>query len=491
MIGLCYSDVAKNSRMELFLTNSLNYVLYLHISRLSRQLLELNNAMLFPNGGKMTGKRKGSGGNTSRDPRGNLTAQDGYVEKFGAELKSCSGILHNDGTKVPVTSFRQAKKSQSLLQGRCDLCNRLYFATLQKPKFRILPILIYSENSGLFDWKASCPEVLVQPLQKALDHFKNSKCRNSNCPYDFQHGDLRKSMDVLTSSLKGVERLPKDANYLDDRSGLTFRVPKVIKALSEWAGKNGTLYNHVNTTEVWKWWVNSYSLDKAKSSDEENEQKLDSTFIAPWHELSDFSWGAGNLKDTDLNHTVPAFNKVKSSKTVLVGKTSIGNRAYGYLCEGDHRAMASLGNKCKKEKKSLGHTPAPLRWLGKNDPSNGVAEALSDNIRKRDSLDDLHAIAVTNPMEAGSYVSWQIRDKVISLGKNQVSKEQFTSHVQAEVEKYLDRLLESHKAGNHSSIYDDLKKADPGQTQIMYDYRYKKVVLFLESRPLNRKHSSK
>jgi hypothetical protein len=443
-------------------------------------------AMLFPIGGRMNAKRKGSGGNTSRDPRGNLTAQEGYFEKFGSELKNCSGVLHNDGTKVPITNFRQAKKSESLLQGRCDLCNRLYFATLQKPKFRILPILIYSESSGLFDWKSSCPEVLVKHLEKALVHFQTTKCRNSNCPYAFQHGDLRKSMSVLTASLRGVERLPKEAYFVDDRSGLSYKVPKIIQALSAWAGKDGTLYDEVDTTDVWNWWASMYAQDKAKSSDEENEEKRDSSFIAPWHDLDDFSWGAGNLKDTDLNHTVPAFNKVKSSKTVLLGKTSIGNRAYGFLCEGDHQAMATLGNKCKKEGKSLGHTPAPLRWFGKNDPSNGVPEDLSENIRKRDSLDDLHAIAIKNPEEAGSYVSWQIRDLVVHLGKSKASREKFTSHIQAGVEAYLDGLLESHQNGISSSIYDDLKKADPGQTQIMYDYRYRKLILFLESRPKNK-----
>jgi hypothetical protein len=447
--------------------------------------------MLFPNGGKVTNKRKGSGGNTSRDPRGNLAAQEGYAEKFGTALKTCTGILHNGGTKVPITHFRQAKKSKSLLQGRCDLCNRLYFATLQKPKFRILPILIYAENSGLYDWKKNCPAVLVKPLEKALSHFQSTNCRNTQCTYTFKHGDLRKSMSVLTSSLRGVERLPKDSDFLDDRSGVTFKVPRIIQALSEWAGKNGSLYREVDTTAVWQWWAKMYALDKAKSSDEENEEKRDPSFTAPWHDLTDFSWGAGNLKDTNLNHTVPAFNKVRSSKTVLLGKTSIGDRAYGYLCEGDHQAMATLGNKCKKEGKSLGHTPAPLRWLGKNDPSNGVAEALSENIRKRDSLDDLHKVATTNPDEAGTYVSWQIRDHVVRLGRAKVSREEFTSQIQAKVETYLDKLLESHRAGVSSAIYDDLIKADPGQTQIMYDYRYRKVVLFLESRPKNKYSKSK
>jgi hypothetical protein len=435
-------------------------------------------------------KRAGVGGNISRDPRGNLTAQKAYIEKFGELVKTCSGVLHNDGSKVPITNFRQAKNSASFLQGRCDLCNRLYFSTLQKPKFRILPILIYAEQSGKSDWRENCPESLKAPLERTLKHFLSTNCKSPKCPYDFPHGDLRESMAFLTKLLSGLEKLPKDSPFIDERSGARYMIPSPIAELSAWAGKTGSLYKQFQTNKVWSWWVKKYPLDLAKSSDEENEEKRDPNFQAPFHPLSDFSWGAGNLKDTNLFHTVPAFNKVRSSKTVLVGKTSLGNRAYGYLAEGDHQAMATFGNKCKRMKLSLGHTPAPLRWLGKNDPINAVPEKLSENIQKRDSLDELHAIAIANPNLAGTYVSWQVRERVVELGQNQVSKEAFTTQIQASVEAYFDDLLDSHLGGDKTAIWQDLNKADPGQTQIMYEYRYAKVVEFLVSRPRARVNQS-
>jgi hypothetical protein len=346
-----------------------------------------------------------------------------------------------------------------------------------------LPILIYAEQSGEFDWRKDCPVELKIMLEKSVDHFFLSRCKNENCHYGHKHGNLRESMNFLTKQLSGVERKPKTGWYRDDRSGMKFKVPKEIEALSNWAGKTGSLYKKIDTSRVWAWWVAQYPDDKAKSSDEVNEAKRDPGFDAPWHELSDFSWGAGNLVDTNLNHTVPAFNKVRPSKTVLVGKTSIGKRAYGFLCEGDHLAMAKLGNLCKRQKKSLGHTPAPLRWLGKNDPINGAPETLDENVRKRDSLSELHAIAKSDPLKAATFVSWQIREKVIELGRQGVPLGEFTNQIQNEVEKYFDSLLDSHRKGQRNVILSDLRKADPGQTTIMYEYRYEKVVQFLESRP--------
>ncbi|MCK6570177.1 hypothetical protein L6V77_03600 [Myxococcota bacterium] len=156
---------------------------------------------------------------------------------------------------------------------------------------------------------------------------------------------------------------------------------------------------------------------------------------------------------------------------------------YGYLCEGDHLAMRQFSEQCKAGGMSLGHAPAPLRWLGKNDPINGQSQELKKNIELSDSLADLHSVAIKDPVTAGTHVSWQVRELVVALGRERVTCEEFTQRVQAHVEEYLDGLEAAARRGDCRAIRRDLERADPGQPEVVYAYRQEKVVKWLMSRP--------
>jgi hypothetical protein len=92
-------------------------------------------------------------------------------------------------------------------------------------------------------------------------------------------------------------------------------------------------------------------------------------------------------------------------------------------------------------------------------------------------------MALDDPETAGSYVSWQVRDKVIELGSRKVSAQVFTSELEAEVETYFDYLQDEIEQGRFEKLHEDLTKADPGKTATVYEYRARKVALFLSSRP--------
>jgi hypothetical protein len=431
----------------------------------------------------MATKRLGNGGNTSRDARNNLTAQAQYASKFGSSTKPCTGLIHFGAAEVDVANFRQAKNNKSTgLQSRCDLCNRLYFSVAQKPKVRALGVLIALAASGDPKWAEVIPSSLKDAFKSSVEHYFSTSCKVKNCNYPFSHGDFRESVAFLTKKLKTAEREAKTSNIFDDRSGLSHPAPQKLHDMQIWAGKNGTLYKSFSTRKTWAWWQVAFKDDTAYCSAEVNEQRKNSEFKAVLHPISDFNWGAGNMKDTDSGHSLPAFNMVKASASVLPKNSNIGSRAYGYLAEGDHLAMARFSRQCKKKKLSLGHSPAPLRWLGKNDPHNGREEPLEENVIKRDSLHELHSIAISDPEKAASYVSWQVSECVKQLGEAKVSAETFTTRLQAAVESYFDSLL-SDSVKSDDAILDDLKRADPGKTETVYAYRLEKVKRFLESRP--------
>jgi hypothetical protein len=391
--------------------------------------------------------------------------------------------LHHGEAEIPIEEFRQANGNKSTgLQSRCDVCNRLYFSIIQKPKVRALSILIASEGAGI-DWKKDTPKSLVPTFEKAVHQFFATKCKAANCLYSANHGDLRETVAYLTALMKGMEREKKDSKVFDPESQMQHAAPRKLHDLQAWAAVGGTLYRKLDQSVAWQWWAKFFANDSALCSAEVTEAGENPEFIAPAHPIADFYWGSGNIKDTIQGHTIPAFNKVRPAASVLPSSSNIGNRVYGYLCEGDHLDMARFSRQCKKDGMSLGHTPAPLRWLGKNDRHNGKPERLEDNVAKRDSLAELHAMALDDPETAGSYVSWQVRDKVIELGSRKVSAQVFTSELEAEVETYFDYLQDEIEQGRFEKLHEDLTKADPGKTATVYEYRARKVALFLSSRP--------
>lgn len=436
----------------------------------------------------MASKRSGSGGNASRNPQGNRSAQQRYVQKFGKSTKACTGLLHFDGGEVPIENFRQATQNKStFLQSRCDTCNRLYFAVQQKPIKRVAAYVIYAISTNPDKWIKEVPNSLTATLNELRDYYLGLGCSLTECKYANYHGDYRKTASKLTELLKGKERAKKDSFIIDERTKLRHPAPQILHDLQVWAGRNGSLWNCYSGDTIWKWWQDFFCEDTAYCSEELNESKLDKTFLLVEHPLSDFSWGAGNIKDSIQGHSVPAFNQVKSSASVLPSTSNVGSRVYGYLCEGDHLAMARFARECKEGNKSLGHSPAPLRWLGKNDPINGKPESLSENVQKRDSLRDLYEIAVGAPQKASSYVSWQIADLVVELGSSHVTYEFFQQAIESAVEEYFDGLAVELDHGDDSRLLNDLVIADPGKTEIVYKYRREKLAAWLPNRPSYRR----
>lgn len=393
-------------------------------------------------------------------------------------------MIHFGGPEIPIANFRQANNNQStFLQSRCDTCNRLYFAIQQKPIKRLAAFLIFAISSNDFDWRDHAPKSLVPILERTETFYLSNSCNSKGCNYTTHHFDYRATAAHLTRGFSGLERLPKDSTIVDEKTGKTHPAPLVLHDLQEWVGKNGRLKVDFPANTIWEWWQSFYSSDTAFCSEEENEQRRNPDFNKVAHPLSDFAWGNGNIKDTVEGHSVPAFNQVRASASVLPGSSNIGNRVYGYLCEGDHLAMARFARECKRKGMSLGHSPAPLRWLGKNDVSNGCAEPLLENIQKRDSLRDLHIEAIKAPTKAGGYVSWQIRDLVIQLGKQNVSVEEFQQRIEAQVEEYFDGLAVEVDRGDFEMLVAHLKRADPGKTEVVYRYRCEKLAEWLTRRP--------
>lgn len=433
-------------------------------------------------------KRAGGGGNSSKDPRSNLVAQKTFKSTSGAAAKKCTGFLHHDADPVPITSFRQQKANASTgLQSRCDTCNRLYFSVIQKPIKKLAAIVIWSDVTKALDWKRSCPKTLIAGLQSCVDYWISNPCQVAGCRYKTTHGSYRNAASHLTSAWRNLDKGPKSSQIVDSKSGTALPAPQFMHDLQEWAGLNGALWDLVNTNKVWDWWCKLYLNDSATCSLERNAAsrgEIDSP--APDHPLSDFTWGSGNILETSQGHSVPGFNQVRASVRVLPRASNLGNRVYGFLVEGDHLAMAKFSAQCKAQKLSLGHFPAPLRWLGKNDPANAKAQPLNENVALSDSLVPLHSAAIKHPHKARHFVSWQIADTVVELGKKKVSIEEFTQSIQATVEEYLDELEASLDSGIRQ-LLKDLATADPGQPQSVYIYRAQKVSRWLKARPASRK----
>ncbi len=433
-------------------------------------------------------KRKGRGGNESRDPRGNLDAHEAYRKKFGLATKRCTGFLHHDSDAVPVEHFRQAKNNSStFLQSRCDVCNRLYFAILQKPKIRILAIVIWADSTSAIDWRQSCPILLAPGIEAALADWRSGNCGVDSCEYSYPHGSLRRANATLTDAWRDLDKGPKVATIIDDKTGAEYPAPEFMKAMQQWGGQNGPL-SFIAIPKVFEWWQTLFANDTVHDSEEESAVK-NGKMEAPPPEYSIFDtfWGSGNLKSTVQGHSIPAFNQVKKSARESASASGVSGRPYIFLCEGNHLEVRRMSREYHRDGVTLGHHPAPVRWLGKDDTCNVIGQDKATNIRDRDSLAHLHAQALRDPERAGTFVSWQVRALVIRLGREGASLERFTSELAASVETYCDRLEEQLQRGALDSVVAELKKADPGRPSSDYEYRLQKLEQWLKSRPASRK----
>lgn len=432
----------------------------------------------------MASRRQGRGGNAARNPRNNITSQRLYLEKFGRDTKSCTGLLHYDGPEVSIYEFRQANGNKStFLQSRCDLCNRLYFSIQQKPIKRLAAALIYSEESGGFDWRSEAPQSLLAGLNASVAFHKTFPCPATNCLYSNCYGDFRSTAAHLTKQFSGADRQPRDSSIVDENTGRQHPAPLILHDLQSWVGKGGALWGELDTREIWNWWKGRFHLDTAFCSQEQNEASTNQEFELTPHPISDFDWGSGNIKDTVEGHTLPAFNQVRRSASLIPSSSAIGNRVYGFLCDGNHLEMLRFSVACKKQGLSLGHSPAPLRWLGKNDPINGRAEPLIENVQKGDSLAELYEIALVDPERAAEFVSWQLSGFLIEISSKKFSLAQFTQEVENFVEAYFDGLATEVAAGDFVRLEDHIRKADPGKTDSVYQYRGAKLRTWLLGRP--------
>ena len=428
-------------------------------------------------------KRIGNGGNSSRDPRGNLAAQSNFKSQNNKKTKKCTGFLHHDGDEINVDNFRQQKANNSSgLQSRCDICNRLYFSIIQKPIKRIAAIAIWADISGDFDWRLSVPEILKEGIEKCVNSWLSNKCENNNCNYLFKHSSYRSSAAVLTDFWKNRDKEEKDSYIIDKKTKTKYPAPKFMEDLQNWGSTGGVLDLLIDNTIVWDWWVDLFDKDTAYDSSEIKQAKKLSSIAPPQHALSDFTWGSGNILDTVQGHSVPGFNQVRSSSRIIPKPSSSSNRVYGYLAEGDRLKMMEFSVECKKKGLSLGHSPAPLRWLGKDDPINAKGQLLRENILLSDSLIDLYNLSKVSVEKAKDCVSWQIVNIVGELTTREVSFEVFTQEIQSFVEEYFDNLYNSQKVDGNI-IISHLKIADPGKTDEVYKYREAKVIQWLESRP--------
>lgn len=437
----------------------------------------------------MVQKRKGSGGNTSRDPRGNLAAQGKYLKKHGTQTKKCNGMFHHDLGPIDISNFSQQKGNKGTgLQALCTLCNRLYFKLRQKPIARMLSYVIYADANQI-DWTSDCPDSIKEAFKSAVDFWNNNKCQIPGCTTKTKHGDLRQVRDHLNELLIGIEKKSRTIEYIDKETKRKLKISKELNDLYNW-DKDIFATEGMGKT-VWAHWCSAFPHDTAQDSTERNAVKSgEMSPPVPEHPLIEFSWGAGNFLLTSNGHTVPGFNKVLASYSNL--KNASGNsRPYGFLVEGDRVAMAKKSREFKEAGLTLGHSPAPLRWLGKDDPVNAVGQTFDENVELNDSLVDLHAAALADPAGASNFVSWQISEVVKELGESQVSLEVFIATVQDRVETYFDSLHAEISKGKSKTLRMHIEKADPGQTEKMYIRREEKVKKWLAERPNAKKKATK
>ena len=438
------------------------------------------------------GKRAGDGGNAAKDPRNNLKAQENYKKKFKKETKRCTGFLHHDGPEIEITSFRQQKTNSSTgLQSRCDICNRLYFSVIQKPIKRVTAVVVWAEQSGEYDFRQSVPKSLITGIEECLKYWLEVPCSSAKCVYKFAHSSYRETAKELTRAWRDLDKGARVGKIRDSHSGQVLPAPKFMEDLNNWAGLEGVLENEVDYSYVWNWWCDLFEKDTATDSAERravSEGKMKGP--APEHPLSHFPWGSGNILETSQGHSVPGFNQVRASARVMPRASTASSRVYGYLVEGDRLGMMKKSKEFKKLGLSLGHSPAPLRWLGKDDPINAKGQPLSENVILNDSLIDLYKLTMSNPEDARKYVSWQINEVLIELANSKVSFEEFTQKIQSKVEEYFDELLDGIIAGQSSKLRMDLMRADPGKTETVYEYRERKVAQWLAERPAVKKRAA-
>jgi hypothetical protein len=440
---------------------------------------------------KVNRKRSGDGGNAAKDPRNNLVAQKNFQKKFGKDKKRCTGFLHHDGPEIPIVNFIQQKTNSATgLQSRCALCNRLYFSIIQKPIKRIAGIAIWAEQSGEYDWRSEAPKTLVSGIEQCLRHWLDTDCGVANCRYTHPHSSYRSASKTLTKAWTDLDKGLRDGSIIDKQTSRTYPAPIFMQDLQNWAGPGGALSKNVETSMVWDWWCDFFDKDTATDSSERRaveEGKIKGP--PPEHPLTDFFWGSGNILETTQGHSVPGFNQVKSGSKMFA-RPSSNSRVYGYLVEGNRLAMMKFSKECKVKGLSLGHSPAPLRWLGKDDPINGRGQPLEENIQLSDSLSDLYDLAKKDINKAIACVSWQIVDPVKELIEQRVGFEEFTQKIQAVVEKYLDDLLLDINEGEGLKLKMDLMRADPGKTETVYTYRERKVSHWLSERPTAKRNAN-
>lgn len=437
------------------------------------------------------GKRSGDGGNAAKDPRNNLVAQGKFKAAYGKSTKHCTGFLHHDGPEVPVENFRQQKtNSGSGLQSRCDLCNRHYFSGIQKPAIRIAAIVIWAEVTGEYDWRGTIPKSLVPGVEACLKYWEITACGAKKCSYKNPHSSYRRAANALTKSWTDLDKGPRVATIKDKKTGQDLPAPVFMQDVQTWAGIDGVLAKDVDKSVVWDWWCEIFDKDSATDSSERRavaEGKLKGPI--PEHPLTDFPWGSGNILETVQGHSAPGFNQVRSSARVLTKASSAASRVYGYLVEGDRLGMMKKSKEFKAQGLSLGHSPAPLRWLGKDDPINAQGQPLAENVLLSDSLIDLYNMAMNDLDSALECASWQIKPLLLDLSRKRVSFEAFTQQIQSSVEEYFDALLEALDAGDAEKLRIDLMRADPGKTKTVYEYRERKVAEWLAERPAAKKRA--
>ena len=424
-----------------------------------------------------TGKRKGKGGNESKDPKGNLKAHEDYKKKYGKNTKKCVGILHHDGDEIDVAEFRQHKSNPEGLQPRCDRCNQIYHASStggQKLKAPLMAYVIQEESKGRKGWRKKFPKSVVKDLEEALKVW-NEGCAIKGCTVKAKHGNFRKTVKALGSQWKGDDKGKKGADLKYD--GDTFRVPQKIadrakaKEVLDELCPDGTL----------DFWQELFPDDTVRDSAEENAYEDGEIDELPEYPISHTQWrSGGNIKDTVQGHNIPSFNKLLDIDYPELHTANSDSRPYGFVCEGDRKKSREFRRKELKKGETLGHYPAPLRWLGKDDPVNHISQDAKENSDDKDRLDHLYALAVKDPEAAGNCVSWQIRDLVVKLGKEKVTLAEFRTQIHAAVTDYFAGLYRDHEQGGRR-IHDDINRADPGQTAKIYGRREEKLLAWLKN----------
>ena len=337
--------------------------------------------------------------------------------------------------------------------------------------------VIQEESKGRKGWRKKFPSSVVTDLEEALKVW-NKGCAIKGCTVKAEHGNFRGAVQALTKQWTGDDKGTRDADLTLPAKfgGGTVRVPQKIadrakaKEVLDTLCPGGTL----------DFWQELFSDDTVRDSAEEKAFENDEIDDLPEYPISHTKRGDGNIKDTVQGHNLPAFNHLRNTDYPKLQKSGSESRPYGFVCEGDRKKSKEFLRNKVKEGETLGHHPAPLRWLGKDDPVNHISQDAKENSADNDKLDHLHDRAVKNPEAAGKCVSWQIRDLVVKLGKEKVALAEFRTQIHAAVTDYFAELYRDHEQGGRR-IHDDIKRADPGQTAKIYGRREEKLLDWLRN----------